>query len=245
MPANPRQHCRDLILFEDADLLVLNKPAGVPLHGDRHHKDSDTLLAAALDYLGTNESADYKPAFAHRLDLETSGVVVLAKSRPALAGLHRQLKLKEVRKTYLALLAGETRPKGRIRFALKKVMDKKRWLAVMKPTRRGGIYADTEYKRLEILQAGEQKFSLVEAYPKTGRTHQLRAHFATIGNPIVGDEIYGNAEVNELAKRRCDVTRQMLHSFRIAFIHPVSGETVELDAPLAEDFQRALNALKK
>jgi 23S rRNA pseudouridine955/2504/2580 synthase len=240
-----RQQLRDLILFEDSDLLVLNKPAGVPLHGDRHHKDSDTLLAAALDYLGAEKSADFKPAFAHRLDLETSGVVVLAKTRPALAALHRQLKLKEVRKTYLALLAGETRPKGRIRFALKKVMDKKRWLAVMKPTRRGGIYADTEYKRLAILQAGEQKFSLVEAYPRTGRTHQLRAHFKTIGSPIVGDVIYGNAQVNELVKQQYGVTRQMLHSARIEFVHPVSGKTVAFDAPLAEDFQRALTLLRK
>jgi RluA family pseudouridine synthase len=231
------------IIHEDDDLLVLNKPAGVPLHGDRHHKDSETLLAAALEYLKPG-AAEYKPAFAHRLDLETSGVLVMAKSRVALAGLHRQLKLKEVRKNYIALLAGETRPKGRIRFALRKVMDRKRWLAVMKPARRGGIFADTEYQRKELFAFGELKLSLVEAYPRTGRTHQLRAHFKTIAHPIVGDEVYGDAAVNELVKRRLGVTRQMLHSARIEFVHPVSGKTVEFEAPLAEDFQRVLEALK-
>ncbi len=240
-----RQKFRGLILFEDADLLVLNKAAGVPLHGDRHHKDSETLLAAALEYLKTNAAAEFKPAFAHRLDLDTSGVVAMAKSRPALAGLHRQLKLKEIQKTYLALLVGETRPKGSIRFALKKVMDRKRWLAVMKPTRRGGIYADTEYQRKEVFDFGDLKLSLVEAHPKTGRTHQLRAHFATIGHAIVGDDIYGNAELNATLRGKLGATRQMLHSAAMEFVHTTTRETVRFESALPADFEEVLRKLRQ
>jgi RluA family pseudouridine synthase len=237
----PREFFRSII-YEDADLLVLDKPAGLLVHGDRRHQGEPTLLAWALEYLSGFVS-DFQPAFVHRLDKETSGVTVLAKSRKAVRSLNRQLKLKEIQKTYLALLVGEMRPQGSIRLPLQKQMDRKRWLALMVPIKRGGIYAQTDYKRLELWERTSEKFSYVEAHPRTGRTHQLRAHFAAIGCPIVGDDLYGKPELNDRLRKELGVIRMLLHAAAIEFAHPTTSETARFEAPLPEDFESVLRRL--
>ncbi len=231
------------IIYEDADLLILNKPAGVLMHGDR--LGEPTLLRSALEYLRSSGSvSDFQPAFVHRLDKETSGVAVLAKTKHALRALNRQLKFKKIEKRYVALVAGEIRPHGSIRVHLQKAMDRKRWLALMVPVRRGGIYAQTDYKRLELFEFGGAQLSLVEAYPRTGRTHQVRAHFAAIGCPIVGDDLYGNAELNERLRRELDIERMLLHAAAIEFAHPTTEQRVRVEAPLPEDFHAVLRRLR-
>ncbi len=233
------------VLYEDDDLLVLDKPAGWLMHGDRRHVGELTLLAQALEYLKSSGFvSDFQPAFVHRLDKETSGVAVLAKTRLALRALNRQLKFKKIQKKYLALVVGEVRSHGSIRLSLQKQMDRERWLALMVPVKRGGIFAQTDYKRLELFELGGEKLSYVEAYPRTGRTHQVRAHFAGIGCPIVGDDLYGNAKLNERLRRELGIERMLLHAAAIEFLHPTTGQTVRCEASLPEDFQAVLRRLR-
>ncbi|MCL6642113.1 MAG: RluA family pseudouridine synthase [Candidatus Bipolaricaulota bacterium] len=231
------------VLYEDDQLLVLDKPAGWLMHGDR--AEEPTLLAHALDYLRQSGfTSDFTPAFVHRLDRETSGVAALAKTKEAVRSLNRQLKFKKIQKEYLALVVGEIRPQGSIRYALQKQMDRKRWLALMVPVRRGGIFAQTDYKRLELFEWAGEKFSYVTAYPRTGRTHQVRAHFAALGCPIVGDDLYGNAELNERLRQGFGVSRMLLHAAAIEFLHPTTNQRVRFEAPLPQDFQDVLQRLK-
>lgn len=233
------------ILYEDADLLILDKPAGLLIHGDRRHQGEPTLLGQALEYLQSSGFvSNFQPAFVHRLDKETSGVAVLAKAKHALRSLNRQLKLKKIEKRYVALVGGEIRPHGSIRLHLQKQMDRARWLALMVPVRHGGIYAQTNYKRLELFEFGGEKLSLVEARPRTGRTHQLRAHFAAVGCPIVGDDLYRNTELNERLRRELGIKRMLLHAAAIEFAHPTTKQRVHVEAPLPEDFQAVLRRLR-
>lgn len=215
------------------------------MHGDRRHVGEPTLLAQALEYLQSSGFvSDFQPAFVHRLDKETSGVAVLAKSKNALRSLNRQLKFKKIEKKYLALVIGEVRPHGSIRLHLQKQMDRRRWLALMMPVKRGGIFAQTDYKRLELFEFLGEKLSYIEAYPRTGRTHQVRAHFAGLGCPIAGDDLYGNAELNEKLRRELGVSRMLLHAAAIEFLHPTTDQRVRFEAPLPEDFQEVLRRLR-
>lgn len=215
------------------------------MHGDRRHVGEPTLLVQALEYLQSSGFvSDFQPAFVHRLDKETSGVAVLAKTKDALRSLNRQLKFKKIEKRYLALVIGEVRPQGSIRLHLQKQMDRKRWLALMVPVKCGGIFAQTDYKRLELFECLGEKLSYIEAYPRTGRTHQVRAHCAVIGCPIVGDDLYGNAELNEKLRRELGVTRMLLHAAAIELAHPTTEQRVCFEAPLPEDFQEVLRRLR-
>lgn len=230
---------RRQIVHEDEALLVLDKPAGWPVHGDQRHAHAQTLLSLALKYLQAIE----RPAFAHRLDKETSGLILMAKTPEALKHINRQLKFKQVHKAYLALLAGDIEPRGSIRRSLEKRMDRKRWLALMTPVSRGGVSARTDFTRLEQRERCGQTFSLVEAHPLTGRTHQLRAHFAAIGHPIVGDDVYGDVELNERLRLEVGLRRHLLHAARLELIHPVSQRQATWEAPLPEDFSAILRQL--
>lgn len=234
------EELRQRIIYEDDDLLVIDKPAGWPVHGDRHHKEGKTLLALVLRYL---PELDFKPAFAHRLDKEASGLILLAKTQEALRSLNRQIKFKRMRKSYLALLVGEIRPQGSIRLALQKKMDRERWLAIMVPVKRGGLYAQTDWKRLKLLEHAGQRFSLVEARARTGRTHQLRAHFSAMGCPIVGDDIYGQVELNQKLRKELGLSRMLLHAAALEFRHPRTEELICLEAPLPKDFTTILKQL--
>jgi RluA family pseudouridine synthase len=244
LPSGTLMPFAERVLYEDDDLLVLDKPAGWLMHGDR--PEEPTLLAYALEYLRQSGfTSDCTPAFVHRLDKETSGVAVLAKTKEAVRSLNRQLKFKKIHKEYVALVVGEIRPQGSIRLSLQKQMDRKRWLALMVPVRRGGIFAQTDYKRLELFEWGGEKLSYVIAYPRTGRTHQVRAHFAAVGCPIVGDDLYGNAELNERLRQELGVSRMLLHAAAIEFLHPTTNQRVRVEAPLPQDFQDVLQRLRR
>jgi 23S rRNA pseudouridine955/2504/2580 synthase len=232
---------KNRIIFEDADLLILDKPAGLAAHGDQHHASDATLITLVREYF---KGSNNEPAFVHRLDKETSGLMIVAKTRGALRALNRQLKFKKITKSYLTLLYGEIKPKGSIRLALKKEMDRKRWLAIMVPVSQGGQHAQTDYQRIEIFNCSEQNFSLVETQPKTGRTHQLRAHFAALGCPIVGDDIYGLVETNHELRTKLGLMRMLLHAQRLQFEHPVTQKMMSLEAKLPPDFEDFLARLR-
>jgi 23S rRNA pseudouridine1911/1915/1917 synthase len=170
-----------------------------------------------------------RPGIVHRLDRDTSGVILVAKNDAAHNALARQLKERTIEKVYLALVEGTPKPaEGTIDAPIARDPRRRQRMAVVE----GGRDAATAYRVIERF-AG---YSLVEARPKTGRTHQIRVHLAAIGHPIVGDRLYG--------KRSELIDRQFLHALRISFAHPRSGERTTVEAALADDLLAALMELR-
>lgn len=214
------------VVYEDADLLVIDKPAGMTVHpspGHTEHTLVNALLAHCPDLAGIGGSL--RPGIVHRLDKDTSGLLVVAKNDAAHAGLSRQLKEREVEKEYLALVRGWLEPReGAIEGAIGRDLRNRKRMAVVE----GGRFARTEYRVREYLSG----CALVEAKLTTGRTHQIRVHFAAVGHPVIGDRVYGRASPL--------VQRQFLHACRLAFHHPVDGRRLEFESPLPADLEEAL-----
>ena len=231
------------ILYEDEDLLVIDKPAGLTVHpaaglpAGQAGVRRGTLAAALLAY--RPELADVggpeRPGIVHRLDRDTSGLLVVAKNEAARTALARQWKEREVEKGYLALLHGRLEPsEGVIDAPIGRDPRHRQRMAVVE----GGRAARTAYRVRRYLpagQAGRDVYSLVEVTPSTGRTHQIRVHFAALGHPLVGDRVYGRPSAV--------LSRQFLHAHRLAFRHPVDGRPLEFESPLPEDLRQALERL--
>lgn len=223
------------ILFEDEYLLVVDKPAGLVVHPGPGHA-SGTLVNALLAYRSAVADADLdpqRPGIVHRLDRDTSGVLVVATTREAQSALQEQFRSRRVEKTYLVLVHGRLAPEEAAIDAPigRDPRDRKR----MKVVAEGGRYARTEYRVREYLPG----CTLAKAKPLTGRTHQLRVHFASVGHPVVGDRVYG---------RRCrqiKAPRQLLHAWRLAFAHPVTGEELRFATDAPADFCEVLEGLRK
>ena len=220
------------IVYEDGDLLVVDKPAGMAVHpsaGHSSHTLVNGILAHCDDLSGIGGVK--RPGIVHRLDKDTSGLIIVAKNDAAHLSLARQLKERKVEKMYVALVEGRvTPPEGRIEAPIARDAKHRKRMAVVTD----GRDARTSYRVLR--EVGGR--TLLEVRPQTGRTHQIRVHLASIGHPITGDALYG---------RRGDapVARQFLHARRLVFLHPRTGERLELEAPLAEDLQQALEALER
>jgi 23S rRNA pseudouridine1911/1915/1917 synthase len=250
------------IVFEDDDLLVVNKSPGVVVHPAAGHREG-TLVNALLHHRPGLRAVggEERPGIVHRLDKDTSGLLLVAKTPEAHAALSAQFAGREVEKRYLALVHGlPKRETGEIEAAIgRHESDRKR----MGVRRRVGREAVTGYRVVERL--GD--CALLELQPRTGRTHQLRVHLAHLGHPILGDSVYGGRR--ERARRAAEsrvagrgsrvqptpsdsglgtrdsglASRHMLHAWRLAFRHPRTGERVELEAPPPPDFAGALAAL--
>src|SRR5947207_4506565 len=225
------------ILFEDDDLLVLNKPAGMVVHPSAGHEES-TLVNPLLHHCGGQLSGIggvARPGIVHRLDKETSGCLVVAKNDPTHLALSTQFAGREVRKIYHAIVCGGVTPEqGDIRAAIARHPTHRKRMAV---TDRSGREAWTTYRVLERLREA----TLVEALLHTGRAHQVRVHFHPPGFPVLGDATYGHRQ----NKRLTDLTgyaapRQMLHAHKLAFQHPRAGKKLCLAAPWPEEFKEAL-----
>jgi 23S rRNA pseudouridine1911/1915/1917 synthase len=221
------------ILYEDEDLLVLNKPAGLVVHPGAGRTTGTlvhALLAHCRDLPGIGGVE--RPGIVHRLDRETSGVMVIAKSDPAQVSLSAQFKNRVVRKRYLALVHGVMRHEaGRIDAAIgRRERDRKR----MGVRARGGREACTTYRVLRRLP----DMTLIEAGLETGRTHQIRVHLAHIGHPVVGDATYGGRRERRFAgSDAVRAERQMLHAWRLGFRHPRTDAWMEFTAPVPTDFR--------
>jgi 23S rRNA pseudouridine1911/1915/1917 synthase len=219
------------IVFENNDLLVVNKPAGMVVHPAAGHI-SGTLVNAVLGHDPELEGVgdEQRPGIVHRLDKDTSGLIIVARNRTAHNRLAAQFKSRDVSKAYLALVKGHISPeKGVIDAPIGRDPKKRQRMAVTG----AGRPARTEYS--VIRQIGG--YTLLEARPKTGRTHQIRVHLASIGHPIVGDATYG-------AKSPL-VERQFLHAYRLGFKLPSDGRYIELESPLPLDLQQALDKIEK
>jgi 23S rRNA pseudouridine1911/1915/1917 synthase len=213
------------IVHEDEWLAVVDKPAGLVVHAAPGHR-GETLVDVLGDLLGGGEDPQ-RPGIVHRLDKDTSGLMLVARDDEAHRRLAAQIKAREVSRTYLALVEG--RPKSR-----SGTIDAPLGRDYRAPARRavrgrGPRDARTHFTVLETFPAD----ALVEARLETGRTHQIRAHFAAIGHPVAGDPQYGHAG-------RHGLRRQFLHSARLGFRHPFTGDDLEFTSPLPPDLAEAL-----
>ena len=225
-----------MILFEDADMMVLNKPFGLAVQGGsgtvRH---LDGMLEALRDEQGQ------KPRLVHRLDKDTSGCIVIAKTRFAASALAKSFRSRDTRKIYWALVAGVPRVKqGRVSTYLAKGEDEEgdSKMQIAKHGAEGATHAVTYYA---VVETAAQKLSWLSMKPVTGRTHQLRAHAAHIGHPIVGDPKYFDIENWELPGGIQN--RLHLLARRIVIPHPRSGKPVDVTAPLPQHMQQSWNLL--
>jgi len=222
------------VVYEDSDIIVVNKPAGMVVHPAFGHVGGtlvNAVLAHCPDLSGVG--GELRPGIVHRLDKDTSGLIVVAKGDTALRNLQAQFKGREVRKVYLALAEGHVTPAtGLIDAPIGRDPKARKKMAVVA---KGGREAQTEYQVRENYEA----HTLVEAHPLTGRTHQIRIHMAFIGHPIAGDPIYG------FRKQRARSPRLFLHAARLGFRLPGSGEWREFQAPLPADLAAVLEDMRR
>lgn len=227
------------VLFEDADLIVIDKPAGLVVHPAPGNADG-TLVNALIAHCGEQLSGIggvKRPGIVHRLDKDTSGVMVAAKSDAAHQGLARLFAAHDIDRAYRAVVWGHpVLPAGEIRSQIGRDPGNRQRMAVLS---RGGREAVTHYKVMRRLGT---KAALVECRLETGRTHQIRVHMAHLGNPVMGDPVY--------ARRRPKAplegfNRQALHAFRLGFRHPVTGETISFESDLPSDMKSLLLALEQ
>lgn len=221
------------ILFEDADVLVLNKPPGLVVH-PAVGNESGTLVNALLFHDPVFRDVE-RAGIVHRLDKGTSGVMVVAKSEAALAELQCRFKARETEKEYLALVWGHPPSNGRVETLIGRHPVHRQKMAVLQ---KGGREAVSTFQTVEEFA----EVSLVQVGIETGRTHQIRVHMAYLGHPVVGDTTYGRTRKNKLP---LVPERQMLHAARLEFNHPATGERLSFEAPLFDDMCRLLELLRK
>lgn len=222
------------IIFENDDLMIVNKPAGMVVHPAAGHS-SGTLVNAVLGYdpefgeIGGEE----RPGVVHRLDKETSGLIVMAKNDAAHRWLQDQFRLRKVEKTYLALVDGAPpTPTGRVEASIGRDPSHRKRMAVQPPGK--GREAVSEYKTLEAFKSN----TLLEFHPLTGRTHQIRLHCAFLECPIVGDKIYGRKS------QSVELDRHFLHAIRLKITLPGEKKPRLFEAPLPDELQAVLDELR-
>ena len=231
--ANPRPQPIPIdIIYEDPYLIGLNKPAGLVVHPAPGHPDG-TLVNALLAHdpdIAQVGPAD-RPGIVHRLDMETSGVLVVARRSDVLEALQEQFRSRQVEKAYVALVHGRVDPpEGIIEVPIgRHPHDRQRMAAVAE-----GKYARTRFRAVEFID----RFTLLKAHPYTGRTHQIRVHLAWLGYPVVGDEVYGPPSESPLEGRH------FLHAQRLRLTHPESGDELDLRAPLPSELTALLEHLR-
>jgi len=219
------------VLFEDDDLLVLNKPPGLVVHPGAGHREH-TLVNALLHHCSTLSGIGGKerPGIVHRLDKDTSGCLVVAKTDEAHRGLSDQFAARTVEKVYLALVFGKLKKRaGVIEEKIGRHPVHRQRMSVVSST---GRAARTTYR---VVRSGENS-SLVECRLHSGRTHQIRVHLHHLGHPLLGDNVYAS-------KRAGNYSRQMLHAWKLGFRHPRTGDWKLFDAPLPEDFKQAVEEM--
>jgi 23S rRNA pseudouridine1911/1915/1917 synthase len=223
------------ILFENDDLMVVNKPAGMVVHPAAGH-DSGTLVHAALGYDPEMEGigGEERPGVVHRLDKDTSGLILLAKNNRSHQWLQDQFRLRKVDKNYLALVDGQPPTQtGRVEAPIGRDPSHRKKMAIVPASK--GREAISEYKTLESFP----HHTLLEFHPLTGRTHQIRLHCAFLGCPIVGDEIYGHHRAT------LPIGRQFLHAYRLKIVILGENKPRNFEAPLPEDLSTVLNQLRE
>ncbi len=222
------------ILYEDAHVIAINKPAGLVVHpaaGNENGTLVNALLHHCTDLAGIG--GEIRPGIVHRLDKDTSGVIIVAKTEAALNELARQFKERETEKEYRAVVRGvPSPPRGRIETTIgRHPIHRKKMAAEV----RNGRHAVSNY---EVIEAFDRA-ALLRVQIETGRTHQIRVHMAHIKHPVIGDKLYGRAHADGIK-----ADRQMLHAAKLSIAHPDTGERMYFCAPLPEDMERLLTQLR-
>ena len=219
------------ILYEDEDIIVVNKPKDMVVHPAVGNWTGTLVNAMLGKYELSDENGEFRPGIVHRLDKNTTGVMVVAKNNNAHNVLAKQIQEHSFKKVYIALVKGViAENEAIIEMPIGRHPTDRKKMAVVKD----GREAYTKFKVLERFE----KFTLVEVELKTGRTHQIRVHMSHIGYPIVGDDTYSNG------KNPFGVTSQMLHSKTLGITHPVTNEFMEFTAPLPKEFEEVVNKLR-
>jgi len=240
------------IVYEDIDILIVNKPAGMVVHpGAGNYKET---LVNALIYKYKNNLSDIngvtRPGIVHRIDKETSGLLVVAKNNKAHANLGEQFSNHTIQRTYQALGWGVLRPlSGRIETLIGRSRKNRQLMSVAEITGKKSI---TNYKTLKVFDIKDiPKISFIECELETGRTHQIRVHMAYKGNSLLGDQQYGKKnlrfkKINEEFEDKLKVlNRQALHAKSLGFVHPTSKKLINFESKLPNDFQKILDLLNK
>ncbi len=228
-----RRHVKTrlVVLYEDDDVLIVDKPAGL-LSVPTEAREKDTLWSRALHYLQHRYGGRPHAGIVHRLDKETSGALVFARNRAAHHALQDRFRTHAIDREYVALVEGIPADSGTFDADLVREPGLRRSIA--RPGQEGRR-AVTRYRTVENLGNA----ALVSIRPETGRTHQIRVHFSAGGHPILGDRVYGRPGTGAKA-----APRQMLHARRLGFPHPKTGENVSAEAPLPDDFEKVLSLLR-
>jgi 23S rRNA pseudouridine1911/1915/1917 synthase len=229
------------IVYEDEHLLVVDKPAGLVVHPAAGNRDG-TLVNALLHHCGGSLSGIggvARPGIVHRIDKDTSGLLVIAKHDKAHEGLARQFADHSIDRRYLAIVSGVPRQaEGSVDAPLARSPQNRKKIAIVSAGK--GKRAVTHWKRLELLNDA----ALVECRLETGRTHQVRVHMASIGHPLVGDPVYGRGKTaHRKLLNQLDFKRQALHAAHLGFIHPVTKGRLSFDSALPSDMQELFTAL--
>ena len=243
-PAPAHNEAQDIpltIVFEDEHLLVVDKPAGLVVHPAAGNLDG-TLVNALLHHCGGSLSGIggvARPGIVHRIDKDTSGLLVVAKTNVAHEGLARQFAAHSIDRRYLAIVNGIPKAKeGTIDAPLARSAANRKKIAIVEGRR--GKRAVTHWKRLNVLKDA----ALVECRLETGRTHQVRVHMASIGHPLVGDPVYGRAgKTHGKILKELQFHRQALHAAELGFIHPATKHRLSFSSPMPPDMQELFNAL--
>lgn len=222
------------IVYEDEDIIVLNKPQGMVVH-PAHGNYTGTIVNALLSHCDNLSGINgvMRPGIVHRIDKDTSGIIIIAKNNEAHVSLSEQLKEHSITRRYTALVEGVVKPdEGTIETMIGRNPRNRKEMAIVS---RNGKRAVTHYTVLERFE----NYTLIEARLETGRTHQIRVHMAHIGHPIVGDPVYG------FKKQKFHTEGQLLHARVLGFIHPRLGEYREFEAPLPDYFVSILSKIRK
>ena len=224
------------IIYEDGDVAVVNKPQGMTVHAGNGNTEG-TLVNALLYRLDSLSGINgvLRPGIVHRIDKDTSGLLVVAKNDKAHLSLSKQIEEKTCRRTYLALLEGVVkRDGGTVTTYIGRDPSDRIKMAVVSPEK--GKLAITDYT---VLKRYKENFTLCRFDLHTGRTHQIRVHARHLGYPVVGDPVYG------IKKQRFSLNGQLLHAWRLQFTHPATGEEMCFEAPLPDYFKSVLSKLKE
>lgn len=221
------------IVYEDDDLIVINKPQGLCVHPAVKNENHTLVNALMFKYKSlSNINGDFRPGIVHRLDKDTSGLMVVAKNNKAHVSLAKQIQTKECKRKYLALVVGTFKEKeGKIEKNLKRSLKNRLKYEVCLDSE--GRTALTYYKTLEVFKG----YSLVEFELKTGRTHQIRVHSAYLGHSIVGDKLYG-------VEDKFNLKGQLLTSYKLSVIQPTTKKELNFEIPLPDYFENVLNKLR-
>ncbi len=229
------------ILWEDPYFLLIQKPSGWIVNEASTTKDNPVVQSWLNSFdFPIAQNSEFRSGIVHRLDKETSGVLLVAKTEEMFYALQKLFKDRKVVKTYLALVHGEVNPStGSIKTTVGRLPWNRERFGVLA----GGRDSETSYKVLEYYKNDKEILSLTEFYPKTGRTHQIRIHAKYLKHPLVADRFYGGRKTSRKDLKWCP--RLFLHAKKLEFIHPITNKKVSVEAPIPTDLARVLSKLEK